>query len=226
VGRRSPSRACSPRCATCRCSALSTGAGKGGGAETITAGQIARGAGDSFLVALNEALAAWGKPIYVRPLAEMNGHRNAYCAFDANGSPRSADHSTAAYRKAFARISLFVHGGPGVNARLRQLGLPPVAGPLASNRQARVVWNPQGYGSPDLAGNSAESYYPGDAYVDVAGDDLHDRRGKAEWAAADALYRAHPGKPFAFPEWVSGASMTRASCQGWPTSCARTRGPS
>jgi len=180
---------------------ISTGGGEGGGAETITAGQIARGAGDSFLVALNQAIAAWGKPIYVRPLAEMNGHWNAYCAFNRDGSARSADHSTAAFRKAFARIYLLVHGAPNVNQRLRQLGLPPVRGGLASNSQVRVIWNPQGYGSPDLAGNSAESYYPGDAYVDTVGDDLYDIGGKAEWAAAEALYRAHPGKRFAFPEW-------------------------
>jgi hypothetical protein len=64
-----------------------------------------------------------------------------------------------------------------------------------------VVWNPQGYGSPDLRGNSAAAYYPGNRYVDVVGDDLYDIRYKAEWPAAAALYRAHPGKPFAFLEW-------------------------
>jgi len=181
---------------------ISTGGGEGGGAETITSGQIARGAGDSLLVALNQAIAAWGKPIYVRPLAEMNGHWNAYCAFNSDGSARNADHSTAAFRKAFARIYLVVHGGPRVNQRLRQLKLPPVNGTLTTNPKALVVWNPQGYGSPDLPGNSAQSYYPGDAYVDVVGDDLYDIRGKAEWPAAAALYAAHPGKPFAFPEWA------------------------
>jgi hypothetical protein len=45
-------------------------------------------------------------------------------------------------------------------------------------------------------------YYPGDAYVDVVGDDLYDIKGHgATWAAAENLYRAHPGKSFAFPEW-------------------------
>jgi len=180
---------------------LSTGGGEGGGAEAITAGAIARGAGDSFLVALNQALATWGKPVYIRPLAEMNGHWNAYCAFNKDGSARSGDHSTAAFRNAFARIYLVVHGGPNVSQRLRQLGLPPVRAALASNPRARVIWNPQGYGSPDLAGNSAQSYYPGDPYVDLVGDDLYDIRGKVEWAAAEALYAAHPGKPFSIPEW-------------------------
>jgi len=180
---------------------ISTGGGEGGGAEAITAGQIARGAGDSFLLALNQALAAWGKPIYVRPLAEMNGHWNAYCAFNRDGSPRDSNHSTTEFRRAFARIYLFVHGGPSVNQQLRRLGMPPARATLAANPQARVIWNPQGYGSPDLPANTAQAYYPGDAYVDVVGNDLYDIRGKAEWAAAAALYDAHPGKPYSFPEW-------------------------
>src|SRR5439155_14853567 len=48
---------------------------------------------------------------------------------------------------------------------------------------------------------SAQAYYPGDAYVDVVGNDLYDIRGKAEWEANERLYRAHPKKPYAFPEW-------------------------
>src|ERR1051325_499840 len=36
---------------------LSTGGGEGGGPEVINAGQIARGAGDAFLVAINQAMA-------------------------------------------------------------------------------------------------------------------------------------------------------------------------
>jgi hypothetical protein len=169
--------------------------------STITPGQIARGQGDAYLIALNHAIEAWAKPIYIRPLPEMNGHWNAYCAYNSNGSPRGADYSTANYRKAFARIYLIVHGAADVNRRLRALGLPPVREPLALNALAQVIWNPQGYGSPDVPGNGAAAYYPGDAYVDVVGDDLYDIRGKAEWAAAESLYKAHPGKPFAFPEW-------------------------
>ena len=90
-----------------------------------------------------------------------------------------------------------------MDAKLRRLGLPPVGRDLLPNPPPtlKVVWNPQGYGSPDVPGNSAQAYYPGDAYVDVVGDDLYDIRGKAEFAAADALYRAHPSKPFGFPEW-------------------------
>ena len=72
-----------------------------------------------------------------------------------------------------------------------------------------MVWNPQGFGAPNVPGNSAQAYYPGDAYVDVIGNDLYDIRGHgATWAAAEALYKAHPSKPYAFPEWGSGASTT------------------
>jgi hypothetical protein len=178
---------------------LSTGSE--GEPETLSPGAIAHGQGDQVLVALNQAVAAARGTVFVRPLAEMNGHWNAYSAFNANGSARDGEHSTALFRKAFARISLIVHGLPSTNAKLRALKLPPVAGTLTPARNAVVVWNPQGYGSPDLPGNSAQAYYPGDAYVDVVADDLYDIGGKAEWDAADKLYAAHPSKPFAFGEW-------------------------
>jgi hypothetical protein len=64
-----------------------------------------------------------------------------------------------------------------------------------------VIWNPQGYGSPDVPGNRAAAYYPGNRYVDVVGNDLYDIGGKAEWDANARLYKAHPSKPYAFPEW-------------------------
>ncbi len=169
--------------------------------EAITPAEIAHGQGDAFLLALNGALASWGKPAFVRPLAEMNGHWNAYSAYDANGSSRGPDHSTAMFKKAFARIYLIVHGGPDVNDRLRSLGLPPVTRQPDAVPNVQVIWNPQGFGSPDLRGNSAQAYYPGDAYVDVVGDDLYDIGGRAAWSAAAALYAAHPSKPFAIGEW-------------------------
>lgn len=167
----------------------------------ITPLAVARGEGDSFLVALNQAVATWGKPIYIRPLAEMNGWWNSYCAFNHNGSSRGPRYSTKQFRKAFARIYLIVHGAPNANARLAKLGLPPVHGTLTPAPNVQVIWNPQGFGDPDTPQNSAAAYYPGDAFVDVVGDDLYDQHFKAEWPAADALYRAHPRKPFAFPEW-------------------------
>ncbi|HET7571611.1 MAG TPA: hypothetical protein VFJ77_02965 [Gaiellaceae bacterium] len=185
---------------------LGLGTGNGRGGEAITPQQIASGKGDAYLVALNRGIAEFGQPVYIRPFGEMNGHWNFYCAYTKTGRIKPG-HQTAWFRKAFARVYLIVHGAPNVDAKLRKLRLPPVAGgagaTLARNGRdtTQVVWNPQGYGAPNLPGNRAQAYYPGNAYVDVVGDDLYDMHGKAEWAAADALYRAHPGKPFAFPEW-------------------------
>lgn len=171
------------------------------GLGAITMQALARGAGDNYLLAMSESARNFGKPVYIRPLGEMNGHWNAYCAYNTNGTPRGVAYSTANFKRAFQRIYLIMHGGPTVNSTLARLGMPPVRVEVPTNPFVKVVWNPQGYGSPDLPGNSAQAYYPGDRYVDVVGDDLYDIGGKAEFAAADKLYQAHPSKPFSFPEW-------------------------
>jgi hypothetical protein len=175
-----------------------------GSTEAITPAQIAAGKGDDYLVALNAAIGAFGQPIYIRPFGEMNGHWNAYCAFTKSGRAKPG-HSTAQFKQAFARVYIIVHGGTAaeVDTKLRKLGMPPLGKDLAVNAfpTTKVIWNPQGYGSPDIPGNTAQAYYPGDAYVDVVGNDLYDIRGKAEWAANESLYRAHPGKKYAIPEW-------------------------
>ena len=168
----------------------------------VTPLDIAQGRGDAFLLELNRALAAYGRRVYVRPMPEMNGHWNEYCAFGADGSSRGPRYSTAAFRRAFARIALIARGGPAreVNSKLRKLGEPGVANDLPTTR-ARLVWNPQGYGSPDIPANSAQAYYPGNAYVDVVANDLYDQGFKAAWDDNDALYAAHPSKPYAIAEW-------------------------
>jgi hypothetical protein len=175
------------------------------GREVITPQAIALGAGDGYLYALNRAISQWARPIYLRPFGEMNGHWNLYCAYTASGRAKGGSHTTAWFRKAFARVYLLTHGGPltTINARLRRLGLPLVRTDLATNPYPilRVIWNPQGAGSPDVPGNRSQAYYPGDRYVDVVGDDLYDIGFRPQWAANERLYRAHPQKPYAFPEW-------------------------
>jgi hypothetical protein len=178
---------------------LSTGLQHGG---AITPGQIALGSGDGYLVAINHAIRAWGKPIFFRPFAEMNAYWSAYSAYTRAGPKRDDSHTTALFRAAFARVYLIVHGGPGVNGTLAKLGQPPVHSTPYTNSNVQVIWNPQGRGAPDTSGNSAAAYYPGDSYVDVVGDDLYDIRFNADWRDAEALYKAHPTKPFAFSEWA------------------------
>ena len=173
---------------------------------TDTPQAIAQGKTDQFLFQLNSVISTWpGNRFYVRPFPEMNGYWAASSAYNQNGTHRDAAHSTLWNRKAFARIAVILRGGTHdiLNAKLAQLGLAGVGADLSvTTPKLRIVWNPQGFGAPDVPGNSAQAYYPGDAYVDVVGDDLYDIRGHgATWTAAEKLYRAHPSKPFAFPEW-------------------------
>jgi hypothetical protein len=163
---------------------------------------IAEGRGDAFLLALNSAVAGFGQRVYVRPMPEMNGHWNEYSAFNKDGSSRGPRYSTAAFRRAFARIALIVRGGPAreLDPKLRKLGAPALGGDL-QRTQARMVWNPQGYGAPEIPANAANAYYPGDQYVDVVANDLYDQGFKAAWEANDALYAAHRNKPYGIAEW-------------------------
>jgi hypothetical protein len=164
---------------------------------------IAQGRGDAFLFELNRSIAESGGVVYVRPMPEMNGHWNEYCAFNKDGSSRGPRFSTTAFKKAFVRIAIIARGGSNarVNASLRRLGLPGVGNADLARSKARIVWNPQGYGAPDIPANSAQAYYPGDAYVDVVANDLYLQSTGAAWEANEALYRAHPRKPFAMAEW-------------------------
>src|SRR5436305_10030830 len=74
---------------------LSTGKGVGS-KESITPAQIAAGAGDGYLMALNQAVAQWGKGIYIRPMAEMNNYENLWSGFTKRGSLKPG-HSPADY---------------------------------------------------------------------------------------------------------------------------------
>ena len=185
---------------------LALNSGSYGTPQTATPRGLALGQNDAFLFKLNAVIARWaGDRFYVRPFPEMNAHWSGTSAYNANGTRRDPAHSTQWNRKALARIAVVLRGGTAdqVNANLAKLGLPGVARDLPlTTPKLRIVWNPQGFGAPNVPGNSAQAYYPGDAYVDVVGDDLYDIRGHgATWAAADALYKAHPSKPFAFAEW-------------------------
>jgi hypothetical protein len=181
------------------------------GAEAITPGGIASGSGDAYLIALNHAISAWGKAIYIRPMAEMNNGKNYYSAFTAAGGMRDPAHSTASYKKAFQRIYLILHGGTtaAVNARLRALGMPAL-GPSVSLLvnpfpTLRIVWSPLAASNPRVPGNEAQQYYPGVPYVDVEGGDIYDEMlsDTAPWNGLEALFQTARGRgePFAIPEW-------------------------
>ena len=164
---------------------------------TATPRGIAKGKNDTFLFQLNAAIAAYaGSLVYVRPFPEMNGHWESNCAYNKDGTRRPAYNSTAWSRKAFARVAIITRGGTAadINSKLARLSLPTIHQDLpVTTPKVQLVWNPQGYGSPDVPGNSAGAYWPGGAYVDIVADDLYDIAGHgAAWAAAQTLSDAHP----------------------------------
>lgn len=170
--------------------------------EAITPAGIAAGRGDGYLIALNRAIAEFGSPLYVRFLAEMNNPVNLYSPVDPSGRSRGASHSAAAYRRAFRRAYVILHGGE-VDAKLRALGQRPLGLALPENPVSRltVIWNPIA-GMDSASSRPAQAFYPGDRYVDMVANDIYARSpGVASHAANEALYRAHPRKPYAIAEW-------------------------
>jgi hypothetical protein len=178
--------------------------------EAITPRGIARGRGDRVLIHFAGALTRFGGETWVRPYAEMNGHWNEASAYNADGSYRGRSHSTKNFRKAFRRTYLIMHGGSiaEINTKLVDSGMPKMdrTKDLPVN-DVKVVWNPQGFGSPDLKGNSAAAYFPGNGYVDIVANDLYDYGRSVQWEANLDLYRAHPEKPYAIGEWGLGPGI-------------------
>jgi hypothetical protein len=174
------------------------------GREVHTPRDIARGRADAWLLGLHRAIERAGEPTYVRLMAEMNGHWNAYSAYSANGRRRGAAHSTAAFRAAWRRVVLIVRGGrvAEIDRRLRRLRLPAVRTDAGVLQRVPVafLWVPQVAGAPDVAGNAPRAYWPGGAYVDWVGTDFYSKF--PNWRGLERFYRAFAGKPFAFGEWA------------------------
>jgi hypothetical protein len=169
--------------------------------EAITPAGIAAGQGDSYLFALNGAIGDFGELVYVRPMAEMNNPINLY----SYERKRDAGHAPTAYRRAFCRIFILLHGGTKdrVNALLRAHGLPPMNQDLAVNPypgRLRVIWNP--LAGIEHGANPAARYYPGDGCSDMIGNDMFSSSpGGGSFEENQALYDAHPKKPYSLPEW-------------------------
>jgi hypothetical protein len=171
--------------------------------EMITPAGIASGAGDAWLIALNNAIAAGGRPVYIRLMAEMDGSWNPYSAYDATGAPRGAAHSTREFRLAWKRVTLILRGGSlrHIDGMLRRLGLPLLRtrSDLPAGKVA-MLWVPQVAGSPAIAGNQPRAYWPGRAWVDWVGTDFYSKF--PNFPGLTSFYNAFPGAPFVFGEWA------------------------
>jgi hypothetical protein len=175
------------------------------GAELITPAQIAQGNGDLYLVRLNKLFVNKKMRAYVRPLGEPNRCLNVWAAYDCAGASRGPEHSTRAYKRAFRRIYVIVHGGGTrrkIDRRLAQAGLPPLTVDVRGLKEApiAVIWSPLPSGSPTVPHNRPRHFYPGPRWVDWAGTDFYS--GYPEWKSLTGLYRRFSGKPFAITEWA------------------------
>ena len=178
----------------------------------ITPAELARGAGDGFLLTLNRVMADHGEVVYLRPLSEMNNGNNPYSAYDLSGRARGPAYSTTQFKRAWRRLALIVRGGEvaDIDARLRRLRLPPVRTGAAELPQPKValLWVPLSFGNPEIPKNHPNFFYPGGGYVDWVGTTWYSPYRAA--SAMQAIYsnRRWRSKPFAFAEWgVWGADV-------------------
>jgi hypothetical protein len=210
---------------------------EGNGPEETTPGQIANGEGDDYLIKLNKYFGGAAQRIaYIRPFGEMNGSHSPFCAFNANGSARDANHSTTQFKRAWKRMAIIVKGGgrlSEINARLAAEGLPqvqPVNGgeslpvplpgesePYFTAAPVSFVWTPQLRNEPNVKGNKPSRYWPGEQWVDWTGTDIYSN--SASFKLLEAFYkkqRRH--KPFVIGEWAVALSDNAAfvkSLLGW-----------
>lgn len=129
--------------------------------ENINAGNC-----DAYIQTFANAAKSWGKPLFLRFAHEMNGNWYPWSGA-LNGSDEAA---TSKYKAAWRRIY----------ATFEALGVTNVT----------WVWCPNNFDDPIASWNTAESYYPGDSYVDWIGIDGYSC---ADWngcASFDTLFDA------------------------------------
>jgi hypothetical protein len=175
--------------------------------ERLSPGDIARGAGDGFLVGLTRAVAGVGAPVYMRLLGEMNNCNNAYAAYSCSGARRDRDHSAEVLKQAWKRVYLIMHGGDveAIDARLRGLGLPPVRAGARTLPEPQIafVWAPMTGGAPNIPALRPQVYWPGSKWIDWVGTSFYSRF--PNWTGLDRFYKefaAAKRKPFAIAEWA------------------------
>jgi hypothetical protein len=178
----------------------------------ISLRDLARGAGDGFLVGLNRLVDEHGEVVYLRPLSEMNNANNPYSPYDHSGRPRGPAFTTAWFKKAWRRIALVVRGGAvaTIDAKLRRLRLPPVKTGAEELPRAKIalMWVPLSFGNPEIEKNHPNHFWPGKAYVDWVGTTWYSQYRNSSAFHTFYSNRLWRSKPFAFAEWgIWGADV-------------------
>lgn len=179
-------------------------------AEIITPEQIAEGAGDDYLLQMNNFFATHSLPAYIRPLGEPNRCLNAWAGVECDGELKGGEHSAYWYKEAFRRIVAIVRGGQtleGLNAELAEIGLPPLNRTKGENpvslpaAPVSIIWSPLPAGSPRVKGNFPGNYWPGSKWVDWVGTDFYSKY--PVWGDLNRFYEGAQwkNKPVAITEW-------------------------
>jgi hypothetical protein len=175
--------------------------------ERFSPGEIARGAGDGFLVSLTRDIAGLGAPAYMRLMGEMNNCNNPYAAYSCSGGRRDRDHSAATFKRAWKRVYLIMHGGDvaTIDARLGALGLPAVRTRAAALPEPQIafVWAPMTGGAPNIGALRPAVYWPGRKWVDWVGTSFYSRF--PNFSGLERFYgdfAKRKRKPFAIAEWA------------------------
>jgi hypothetical protein len=194
-----------------RIALMTLGATRVSDRRKLSPGALAHGVADAIYLSYSQQANSRNVPVWIRPMQEMDGYWMSYCAFNANGTRKGANYATTQYRNAFRRIAIIMRGGTKaqINTELGAAHLRPLQAPLAASGitpsgQVEMLWNPQGRGAPDVAGNQPKNYWPGGAYVDFVGDDLYSQSFHAYWPGMKTLYGY--GKPFVLGEWAPWSS--------------------
>jgi hypothetical protein len=175
--------------------------------ERLSPGDITRGDGDRWLVALTRGIAEYGSPAYVRLMGEMNNCHNPYSSYDCGGGKRDRDHSVATFKRAWKRVHVIMHGGDvaAINARLARMGMPGVQAGASEIPRPEIafVWAPMTGGAPNIPALRPQAYWPGSKWVDWVGTSFYSRF--PNFTGLERFYRDFAGrkrKPFAIAEWA------------------------
>jgi hypothetical protein len=173
---------------------------------TLSPGAIAAGQGDRWLLSLRADLAAFGRPVYLRFLGEMNNCHNAYAPLDCGARSRGPRYSARAFVAAWRRTAVIMRaaGAEDIDAGLRALGQPALRG-SAGDAAPRVamVWSPMTGGSPMVAALDPGRFWPGRRWTDWVGTSFYSRFPNFRWLTPFyERFSQRPGLPFMFAEWA------------------------
>jgi hypothetical protein len=194
-------------------------------------GQIAGGRADNWLLSLRASLAAFGKPVYLRFLAEMNNCHNGYAPIACNGRFRGRAFSAAAFIAAWRRVAVVMRGGAqaAVDAQLRRLHQPPLrgAGHELAAAQIAMVWSPMTAGSPSISSLEPGRFWPGRRWTDWSATSLYSRFPNfRDLTPFYERFAARQRLPFMFAEWAmwgNGDPGFVRELMSWTRAHRRTR---